>query len=54
MQDVLRRYKGLSNMSYLEAWNWAQNLFYRRIHDPVVPLISINLLSKSLSEPFGR
>jgi hypothetical protein len=54
VQDVLRRHKGPSNMSYLEAWNWAQNPFYGRTHDPVVPSISIDLLSKSLSEPFGR
>jgi hypothetical protein len=50
-QDVLRRHKGLSDISYPQAWNYTQEPFYGRTQDPVVPSISEDLLTRSLATP---
>jgi hypothetical protein len=54
VQDVLRHHKGLGDVSYPEAWNWAQEPFYGKTHDTVIPSISRNLLSKSLTVSLER
>jgi hypothetical protein len=53
VQDVLTHHKGPNDISCPKAWNWAQEPFHGKTHGPVVPSISMDLLSKSLAAPLG-
>lgn len=54
VQNELRCHKGQIDTSRPKSWDWEQEPFYGKTHDPVIPSVSRDLLSKSLALPFGR
>jgi hypothetical protein len=53
VQNVLTHHKGPDDASHPKAWNWAQEPFRVETNGPVVPSISMDLLSKSLAVSLG-
>lgn len=54
VQEILRYHEGQGDTSNPKCWDWEQEPFHKKSRDPVVPSISKDLLSKSLTLPFGR